>query len=220
MEFARACEGWISCEGCRAYGATPFARNPTFTRSREFQATRCRGLDCPGSNTVREQSHKKRVRGEAPASSAKRKCLILFGGHGRNRTGVRGFAVRCVTTPPRGRSNSSDGWRRRGAPSSRFCTRQVRRTERSCITEPQEDATARSDRYCLSLNFLLLFPGSRVVARFVAYRIPSMSRSRAGPVLFSRKPRSGYPGKAAPTLRDFRDTDTVCHKSSHDRLVL
>src|SRR5262249_24856222 len=25
-----------------------------------------------------------------------------FGGHARNRTGVRGFAVRCVTTPPRG----------------------------------------------------------------------------------------------------------------------
>src|ERR1019366_9248969 len=25
------------------------------------------------------------------------------GGHGRNRTGVHGFAVRCVTTPPRGR---------------------------------------------------------------------------------------------------------------------
>ena len=24
------------------------------------------------------------------------------GGHGRNRTGVHGFAVRCVTTPPRG----------------------------------------------------------------------------------------------------------------------
>ncbi len=24
------------------------------------------------------------------------------GGHARNRTGVRGFAVRCVTTPPRG----------------------------------------------------------------------------------------------------------------------
>ena len=26
------------------------------------------------------------------------------GGHGRNRTGVHGFAVRCVTTPPRGQS--------------------------------------------------------------------------------------------------------------------
>ena len=33
--------------------------------------------------------------------------LILLerhGGHGRNRTGVYGFAVRCVTTPPRGLS--------------------------------------------------------------------------------------------------------------------
>ena len=27
---------------------------------------------------------------------------FLSGGHARNRTGVRGFAVRCVTTPPRG----------------------------------------------------------------------------------------------------------------------
>ncbi len=26
----------------------------------------------------------------------------VTGGHARNRTGVRGFAVRCVTTPPRG----------------------------------------------------------------------------------------------------------------------
>src|SRR5262245_41905765 len=26
----------------------------------------------------------------------------FVGGHGRNRTGVHGFAVRCVTTPPRG----------------------------------------------------------------------------------------------------------------------
>ncbi len=26
----------------------------------------------------------------------------MGGGHGRNRTGVHGFAVRCVTTPPRG----------------------------------------------------------------------------------------------------------------------
>ncbi len=28
------------------------------------------------------------------------------GGHGRNRTGVHGFAGRCVTTPPRGPSIS------------------------------------------------------------------------------------------------------------------
>src|SRR5882757_5442715 len=27
-----------------------------------------------------------------------------IGGHARNRTGVQGFAVLCVTTPPRGRS--------------------------------------------------------------------------------------------------------------------
>jgi hypothetical protein len=36
---------------------------------------------------------------------ASQKALILReknGGHARNRTGVRGFAVRCVTTPPRG----------------------------------------------------------------------------------------------------------------------
>ena len=25
-----------------------------------------------------------------------------YGGHARNRTGVHGFAIRCVTTPPRG----------------------------------------------------------------------------------------------------------------------
>ena len=28
--------------------------------------------------------------------------LLSYGGHARNRTGVYGFAVRCVTTPPRG----------------------------------------------------------------------------------------------------------------------
>ena len=27
---------------------------------------------------------------------------LSIGGHARNRTGVHGFAVRCVTTPPRG----------------------------------------------------------------------------------------------------------------------
>ena len=35
--------------------------------------------------------------------SACRSVLEKGGGHDRNRTGVHGFAVRCVTTPPRGR---------------------------------------------------------------------------------------------------------------------
>ena len=32
-----------------------------------------------------------------------------FGGLARNRTGVQGFAVLCVTTPPRGRPLRADG---------------------------------------------------------------------------------------------------------------
>jgi hypothetical protein len=31
---------------------------------------------------------------------------LSYGGHDRNRTGVYGFAVRCVTTPPRGQPGS------------------------------------------------------------------------------------------------------------------
>lgn len=31
--------------------------------------------------------------------------ITEIGGHARNRTGVYGFAVRCVTTPPRGQPN-------------------------------------------------------------------------------------------------------------------
>src|SRR5208337_1135221 len=41
-----------------------------------------------------------------PCRFGLRRKLLNFreydGGHARNRTGVRGFAVRCVTTPPRG----------------------------------------------------------------------------------------------------------------------
>ena len=35
---------------------------------------------------------------------------FLSGGHARNRTGVRGFAVRCVTTPPRGHLEAAHYW--------------------------------------------------------------------------------------------------------------
>ncbi len=38
---------------------------------------------------------------------ALKKTLENTGGHARNRTGVRGFAIRCVTTPPRGRPSFS-----------------------------------------------------------------------------------------------------------------
>src|SRR5690606_33519673 len=38
------------------------------------------------------------------------------GGHGRNRTGVYGFAVRCVTTPPRGQSTCDRRWWRTAGP--------------------------------------------------------------------------------------------------------
>ena len=41
------------------------------------------------------------VRKSAPSGKARRQEI---GGHGRNRTGVHGFAGRCVTTPPRGQS--------------------------------------------------------------------------------------------------------------------
>ena len=49
-------------------------------------------------------------------SVAPRRCSQGFGGHARNRTGVRGFAVRCVTTPPRGQSGRAVPKPARNAP--------------------------------------------------------------------------------------------------------
>ena len=52
--------------------------------------------------------------------------VLRGGGHARNRTGVRGFAVRCVTTPPRGQvrgcSSPVTRWRLACA-SIRLCKR-------------------------------------------------------------------------------------------------
>src|SRR5262249_4334032 len=60
------------------------------------------------------------------ASSLCKATAKAAGGHGRNRTGVHGFAVRCVTTPPRGQF-----WKRRLVPclySSESLTTIARRT--------------------------------------------------------------------------------------------
>ena len=35
-----------------------------------------------------------------------KKAYIMNGGHDRNRTGIQGFAVLCVTIPPRGQTVS------------------------------------------------------------------------------------------------------------------
>ena len=55
-----------------------------------------------------------------PEASAKNRCRPdrqrEIGGHARNRTGVYGFAVRCVTTPPRGLESIEFLWCRPGWP--------------------------------------------------------------------------------------------------------
>ena len=45
----------------------------------------------------------------------------LAGGHARNRTGVRGFAIRCVTTPPRGPTAGACIMRRFGVAMAARC---------------------------------------------------------------------------------------------------
>ena len=50
-----------------------------------------------------------------------------IGGDGRNRTGVRGFAVRCVTTPPR---------RRRSGPTIRGRPMECARVNPRCLPQP------------------------------------------------------------------------------------
>ena len=58
----------------------------------------CSTTELPGINTLQSDISEL-------GRNAKMKLLALprFGGHARNRTGVHGFAGRCVTTPPRGR---------------------------------------------------------------------------------------------------------------------
>ena len=59
----------------------------------------CSTTELPGINTLQSDISEL-------GRNAKMKLLALprFGGHARNRTGVHGFAGRCVTTPPRGRN--------------------------------------------------------------------------------------------------------------------
>ena len=62
------------------------------------------------------------------------------GGHGRNRTGVHGFAVRCVTTPPRGQY-----WEGVGCPSLYRSERSATISGKTCLFGPipAQDMTFR-----------------------------------------------------------------------------
>ena len=76
------------------------------------------------------------------------------GGHGRNRTGVHGFAVRCVTTPPRGQSGRKKASGAQALYRTQSITTISTRTLRFGPSLPQKEPPSapliedRDDRFC------------------------------------------------------------------------